>query len=248
MPVVRRTGTISKPRRFLLQVLLLCLVLIIAGYFFIQSSFFNVSSIEISDNHFLSAGEIRQLADIPAGINIFKVDDMQIKQNLMLHPMIKDVFIKRQLPDTLFINIVERQPAILVPSETGFLELDDNGVFLRRLSTISNISLPVLTGVKVDGNVTPGQILANGSLEKALAFIDQIPAQYRIMVMEIELKADQYFVYTSQGVQVRLGNQEDLAPKFIILDELIKTGQLEDRFIEYVDLTTVATPVIKYRD
>lgn len=248
MPVVRRTRTISKPRRLLLQVLLLCLIVTVAFYFFIQSSFFNVSTIEIRNNHFLSSGEILQLADIPRGINIFKVEDIQIKQNLMLHPMVKEVELKRHLPDIMIINIVERKPVILVPSETGFLELDESGVFLRKVSTISNVSLPILTGIQINTDIAPGQVLVNDSLAKALEFLSKIPVEQRSIVVELELKGGQYIVYTSQGIQVRFGNQKDVPQKFAILDELIKSDQLEDKFIEYVDITTVATPVIKYRD
>ncbi|HHU31174.1 MAG: cell division protein FtsQ/DivIB [Zhaonellaceae bacterium] len=248
MPVVRRTRTISKPRRLLLQVLLLCLIVTIALYFFIQSSFFSVSTVEIRNNKFLSSGEIKQLADIPMGINIFKVEDAKVKQNIALHPMVKDVKLRRQLPDTLIISIEERQPVVLVPSETGFIELDESGVLLQRISTISGVSLPILTGVKINTDISPGQVVVNENLAKTLEFISKIPEDKRALLMEIELKGFEYIVYTPQGIQVRFGSPEKVEQKIAILEEIIKSGQLEDKIIEYIDLTTVATPVIKYRD
>jgi len=232
----------------LLQVLFFLIIVTIAFYFFIQSSFFNVANVEIRNNHFLSSGEIKQLADIPLGINIFKVNDVQVKQNISLHPMVKNVELKRQLPDTLVITVEERQPVILIPSEKGFLEFDESGVFLRKISTISQVSLPVLTGVKIDQDISPGQVLVNENLAKALEFVSNVPKEQRNLLMEIEIKDGQYIVYTPQGIQVRFGNQEDLPQKIAILEEIIKSGELENKIVDYIDLTTVATPVLKYRD
>lgn len=248
MPVVRRTRTMSKPQRILLQALLLCLIITIAFYFFIQSSFFNISTVVIKNNLFLSSGDIRQLADVPLGSNTFKIDDIRIKHNLMLHPMIKDVKIYRELPDVLTIYIVERTPVILIPSETGFLELDETGVFLKKVSTISNVQLPILTGVKVDTNITPGQVVVDEKLAKSMEFLSKVPVEYQAMLMEIELKDNQYIIYTPEGIKAIIGNEENISQKLQILQEIINGGQLKGKLIDYIDLTTVATPVVKYRN
>ena len=162
--------------------------------------------------------------------------------------MIKDVKIYRELPDVLIIYIVERTPVILIPSETGFLELDETGVFLKKVSTISNVQLPILTGVKVDTNITPGQVVVDEKLAKSMEFLSKVPVEYQAMLMEIELKDDQYIIYTPEGIKAIIGNEENISQKLQILQEIINGGQLKGKLIDYIDLTTVATPVVKYRN
>lgn len=248
MPVVRRTRTLNKAQRILFRVLFFCLLVVLALYFFVQSSFFNVTKVDIRNNAFLSATEIKQLADIPLGINIFKLDEKKIKDNLLMHPLVKDVILKRELPDTIIISMIERSPVVLVPSEQGFLELDETGVYLKKVSAISNTELPVVTGLKIASTAGPGQVIVDKKLAQVLEFISKVPAEQRKLLMEIEVKDNQQLViYTPDGMQVRLGNGADVEQKLQLLEQIIKDGTLADRIVEYIDLSTTSTPVVKYR-
>lgn len=247
MPVVRRTRTIGKAQRGLLRALFLFLLIVLAVYFFFQSSFFNVTRVDVRNNAFLTSVEIKQLANVPLGANIFKIDENRIKQNLLLHPLVKDVKISREFPDTIIITMVERKPLLLIPSEQGFLELDETGIYLKKVSTISDVALPIVTGVKIPPNVGPGQVIVDPKLAQALEFLSKVPEEKRKILMEIEIKDHQQFlVYTPEGIEVRFGSGSEVEQKLKLLEQIMQDGKLAGKAVEYIDLSTVATPVVKY--
>lgn len=195
----------------------------------------------------MKATEIEQLANPPYGTNIFTVDSKLMEQNLLLHPMVKEVKITRKLPHTLVISVVEREPILLVPTEQGFLELDQTGVYLKKVSTISDVGLPVVTGVDVPANVGPGQVIRDQKLTQALEFLSKTPRDKRQLIMELEVKDNsQFSIFTHKGIEVHFGLAEDLEQKFEILAQILKSGELTGKKVEYIDLTTPAIPVIKY--
>lgn len=248
MPVVRRVRPNTRVQKKLLRVLFFSLLSVLAVYFFFRSSFFNLKGLEIQNNVYLQDAEIEQLANPPYGANIFTVDSKLLEQNLLLHPMVKEVEITRKLPHTLVISVVEREPILLVPTEQGFLELDQTGVYLKKVSTISNVGLPIVTGVDVPANVGPGQIIVDPKLTQALEFLSKTPQEKRRLIMELEVRDNnQYYLFTSEGIEVRFGLAEDLEQKFEILEQILKSGDLAGKKVEYIDLTTPAIPVIKYQ-
>ena len=44
------------------------------------------------------------------GQNLISIDKGEIKKRILVHPLVKDVEIKRNLPTTLEIEIKEREP------------------------------------------------------------------------------------------------------------------------------------------
>ncbi len=82
-----------------------------------QSSFFHIKKIEISGEHRTNDSEILDLADVKTGDNILKLNLFIIEKKVTSHPWVKSVFVKRQLPSTLMIRIVEHQPLAIVKIE-----------------------------------------------------------------------------------------------------------------------------------
>lgn len=248
MPVVRRVRPNSRAQKRFLRALFLILLSILAFYFFFRSSIFNISQLEVRDNFYLTPGEIEQLANVPYGSNIFTLDSKVMEQNLLLHPMVKEVEISRKWPDTVVISVVEREPVLLVPSEQGFLALDATGVYLKKVSTISDVGLPLVTGLEVPDNVGPGQVIKDEKLAQALEFLSKTPEDKRHLIMELEVKDNnQYCVYTHEGIEVRFGLAAEVEEKFEILAQILKSGELNWQKVKYIDLNTPHIPVIKYQ-
>jgi len=79
------------------------------------------------------------------GQNIFSVDLGKAARHLVQHPWIKSAIVRRQLPDTLVLEVTERTAVALLQAERLYL-VDADGVPFKRLEKGDNGDLPLLTG------------------------------------------------------------------------------------------------------
>lgn len=89
------------------------------------------------------------------------VDVAAIRDRLMQFGWVKDARVSRRLPDTLVIDIVERQPAALWQDKQQLALIDAQGVVLDRVPVTKMPDLPLLIG--------PEANLHNGELERLMA-------------------------------------------------------------------------------
>ena len=92
------------------------------------------------------------------------VDVVGIRQRLLRFGWVKDARVSRRLPDTLVIDIVERNPAALWQSSGRLALIDAEGVVLDRVPVDKMPDLPLLIG--------PG---ANGRAEQLGRLMDAVP-------------------------------------------------------------------------
>lgn len=74
------------------------------------------------------------------------VDLAAVRARLMQYPWIEDARVSRRLPDTLVINIVEREPAAIWQHQGKLILIDPSGVQLEPVSREAMPDLPVLIG------------------------------------------------------------------------------------------------------
>jgi len=74
------------------------------------------------------------------------VDVDAIRQRLLGYGWVKDARVSRRLPDTLTIDIVERQPAALWQYRDRLALIDADGVVIDRVSVTQMPDLPLLIG------------------------------------------------------------------------------------------------------
>lgn len=87
--------------------------------------------------------QIIQMGHVPVNQNIFRVNLVRVSEALKHAPVIKEAAVKRELPDTLRVEVQERHPAILVRSESGAYHADSDGVLFERAPDTPG-KLPVL--------------------------------------------------------------------------------------------------------
>ena len=68
-----------------------------------------IKNIEVINNKNISKDEIIKLSGINKGDNIFYTNMDNIKNGIITNPYIMKVEIKRELPDTILINVKERE-------------------------------------------------------------------------------------------------------------------------------------------
>lgn len=241
----RRIRRVRKGQLALFRIMILIILGSLCLFYFIQSPFWSLTTVEVEGNYFVSSEEITQVSGILLDTNIFKLDLEQAKNHILLHPIIKQVQFSRKLPGTLIIKIKERTPKAILPGSGQFFEIDEQGVILRAISTVSDVELPLITGLDMEG-LGPGEKIPNPHLGEALSLIKLLPSDLLSRVSEMDLSSPgTVFLHVLDGFQVNFGSGDRIEEKIQLLSEIFTSSEIKIGELEYVDLSFAGPPVIK---
>ncbi|MBI4125121.1 MAG: FtsQ-type POTRA domain-containing protein [Deltaproteobacteria bacterium] len=142
--------------------------------------------------------EIVEAADLHTGVNLFSLNLQAVEAKILRLPWIRSVSIRRQVPGTLWIHVIEQRPkALLLDGRLYFVS--DEGAVFKGLEREPDRDLPVITGMK-----------GGEDLQTALRLIDFFEEKNDLGVFglsEIHYNAAAgYSVVTLQGpLEVKLG-------------------------------------------
>lgn len=220
------------------------------GYFFSISPFFKLAEIQVTGNDTVSQEKAVQLSGLEIGSNIFGINTDRTAQYLSIDPNIKRAVVKKKYPSTISITLIEREPAVIVPTGNGFVYVADDAIVVSRHKQVSSLQYPLLTGVSgFPMGIVPGTPIESPSLEAGIYLAAQLPEDSISMIAEINVSNTQnILLYTVSGVEVRLGDKEDIKNKYnlmlTIMEELVKNSKMETA--KYVDVSIPEKPVIYY--
>lgn len=227
--------------------ILLVLIILIAGFLFIRSSYFAVGSVIVEGNKYVSVEDVYRIADIPDAVNIFNLNTSTIKTRLLHDLRIAEADVSRQFPGTIVIRITERKPIAYVASNYGFLEIDRQGVVLAVYKNIKNVNVPMITGVRLD-NQYVGDTIENTVIKSIVQYLSALDEATLNQFSEINFRTpDQVVAYTVKSMQIRLGSHEKLPDKANLTNEILRELRSKKVQIEYIDLN-FALPVIKFKE
>lgn len=94
--------------------------------------------------------------------NLFRLDPGELRNRLLARePSVESVRVIRELPDTLYVDIVERTPEALVNGPESDLVVDSKAILMQRnrCMDISSSSLPVILGLPNASAYPPGSAI-----------------------------------------------------------------------------------------
>ena len=120
MAKVRKKRKRLRIKRFLIFLCILSLF-VVAFYFLLNVS---INHITVSGNKVLEEQEVLSLSRLTTHDSFLKVNTFSVKKKLLKYPLIKDVKIKRKLPNNIEIIIKEKKMLYYVESE-NYVVLED---------------------------------------------------------------------------------------------------------------------------
>ncbi|MCI5217773.1 MAG: FtsQ-type POTRA domain-containing protein [Candidatus Electrothrix sp. LOE2] len=114
-----------------------------------RSGTFSVRRITVQGNRMSNEAQIRTLADIKRGDQLFSVAEEEIAERIRRHPWVAQAEVERVWPDTLTIRISEHRPLAMINIEgnkPGLYYLDHNGIIFAQVEPLQDIDYPVITG------------------------------------------------------------------------------------------------------
>ena len=130
---------------------------------------FRVKSVDVTGVKRMDSRPVFQIALDQKSMAMPLVDVATIRQKLLRYGWVKDARVSRRLPDTLVIDIVEREPAALWQDAQRLSLIDADGVVLDRVKVSDMPDLPLLVG--------PGANAQSGGLNALLAQVPSLRPQ-----------------------------------------------------------------------
>ena len=130
---------------------------------------FRVRSVDVTGVQRMDSRPVFQIALDQKSMAMPLVDVAGIREKLLRYGWVKDARVSRRLPDTLVIDIVEREPAALWQDATKLSLIDSEGVVLDRVKVSDMPDLPLLVG--------PGANAHSNELNLLLAAVPTLKPQ-----------------------------------------------------------------------
>jgi cell division protein FtsQ len=103
-----------------------------------------LTEISVSGNQRLTYGQVLEIAGLRLGQNSLGVNVTRVEAALSQNPWVEFVTVRRELPDKLFITLVERQPSFWVRQDGQLYFADAKGDIITQLTPGDSASLPLL--------------------------------------------------------------------------------------------------------
>jgi cell division protein FtsQ len=199
---------------------------------------FAIRHMEIAGTQHTSRADLDRVMGPYLGTNLFHLDIARLHRDLASLSWVSRVEIKKQLPDTLRVKIVERTPVALAEYGNGVAYVDEHGTPFAELSpAVGDPDLPLITGAS-------GEDLA-----RCVAILRQLrthdPEIYA-RISEVRPLPPRGFAFFDRQLQAFVyANEEELSSKWRDLYAIVAAERFTPRDIAYADLRFNGRVVMK---
>jgi len=217
--------------------------------FIFSSNFCNIEEVIIKGNDCLSEDEILCSSKVKLGENIFKLDLKKSKDSLMQGPWIKEVEIKRVIPDKIIISIKERKPAAIIHIREEYFSSTKEGIVLSKIDSLEEkFSLPLVLGLEID-EIKIGEIIDKPEFRTALESTNSVEVILPKKFCRVEILSPDDFMICNKddSLKVRVNGPEGIINKENLLREALEKIEREKLLVEYIDIRFKDSLVIKLK-
>ncbi len=224
-------------------------VLFIYAYnYLLSTSYFEIKEISVRGVKELTEKDILAMAKIQPRSNILAVSTDVVAGRIAANPWVKHIYVGRELPDRLVLDVRERTPIALLKQAGNFYLMDGEGVVFKKLSKGDDVDLAIVTGVNIQAKVQSALMAEALKLLETLSTSDQ----HALLGTVSEMHVDEVFglsVLTDKGLHLKLG-RENFAGKLhqlqIVLSDLEMRGMKNGHL--FVDLADVSKVTVQRKD
>ncbi len=176
------------------------------------SSVLAVSGVAVGGTDVLSPRAVRQAAQVPMGTPLATVDLKAVSARVDDLPAVARVDVSRAWPDTVHIQVTERDAVAVVDRDGSLRGVDEHGVLFRGYRTRPDLPLiRTRAGTRSD------------ALAEAARVAGALPSRLSARVDYVEVHTvDTIALQLHDGRTVRWGSADDSAQKAKVLDVLLR--------------------------
>ena len=191
----------------------LILIVVIVLYTSLNSGIFNSDNIEIEGNKYVESEYIIKALEVNNNKNIFRYNIKDMEEILLNNKYIDKVEIKRLLPNTLKVSIIEKEIVANLYNEEIYCYIDKEGNFVDEIDE-NNKDNEVIT-VHIDYNKTDSQEIKfkNEENKKRLLYLLEYIKEEGIYkkIDNIDMtKPNSINMSTKEDINILLNSDEEL--------------------------------------
>ena len=237
----RRGGT--HPARVAILGCLLVASLAAMLWIYTGTGVLNVKSVEVRGNEQLDTAYLKSLSGITQDSHLLKMDVGAVEGALLSEPYVTAVDVSRRFPNTVVLEITERQPSAYIFQNGKYNLVAQGGMILESteskpqgLVEIRDLELPLLL---------PGVEISDNDFETITSLLSSLPPTLREMAVTVGHMDGGGLYVESEDTTVIYGDVSELSRKNTIA--LLALTGLVDRYgsVEYIDISFPDHPVIK---
>jgi cell division protein FtsQ len=196
-------------------------LVLLAGWLLWGTSVMGVREVRVTGTAILTPAEVRDVAAVAERTPLLRVRAGEVAARVAALPPVAAVQVRRDWPDTVVIEVVERTAVVVVPSVEGFRLIDPAGVGFHTVPA-APAGLPVLILVE-PGSEQP-------ATEAALTVLAALTPQLRAELSAVTVAGPADIRLTlGSGRTVLWGDQQDSADKARVATVLLeRDGEVID--------------------
>ena len=260
----KRLNRVQKSyRRYIVRIAIIVsaiIALLIGGIILYYSPLFTIEKVEVKGVEHLTASEMTELASVPAGTTLLRVNEAGITSRLYQEPWVRGVSFNRVFPDTLELNIAERKIAAVVEVTVDNAQKTENwaisadGIWLMNIpaensAAASKISAKVyddadsvlkITSVPYGVRPVMGTNCSDESVKNALSIVQGMTTSLADQVKTVSAsETETTTLILENGVEIAFGDAEDIRDKERVCMQLMEQNPGQ---IAYINVRIVDKP------
>jgi len=202
-----------------------------------HAEMFQIAGVDVKGVKQLSESDLKEIAGMFNGQNIFQVDLEAAVRRARAHPWVRDVRIYRQLPNRVSMVFSERVPAAVLDTGSGRYLLDSDAVIIDRIAKETAQKWPFPVVAIKDLRARPGEQVATDGMREAQTLMAEIAARGGWQPAEVTIRAGSSesitLVYKGHEFRMGSGNYPEKLRRLAEIMDDVKQRKLD---IAYVDL------------
>lgn len=204
--------------------ILLTIIIGLVILFFV-SDLFAITQIDISGNNQINQEQIMLLSSINLNDNILLLSKHRVEKSIKENPYIKEVTIKKKLPDKIEIVIEEREKSFVLRTSKEYVYIDTQGYILQ--TSNDKINKPIIYGYETnEEELIEGKRLNDSDLDNLGTILKIIESSKKIDISDkityINIKEGKFILYLeSENKLIYLGNCSNLANRMLYAKDIL---------------------------
>lgn len=215
------------------------LLSILSIYTILNSNLFDLEHMEIQGNNVVTETDIMKMTSIKMNDNLFKYRLSKMESLIKKSPYVKDVNIKRKLPNKLSINITENTEDAIIESNNKYVYINRDGKILNEKDSITNENIPVVKNFEIlEYNVGDKIKIKDESIKNRLLYLLECFNDNNLSreIDTISLEKYNLTMENKDGINILLKLDDDIAYNIKRLNKIIIDLKTKGRKRGSIDL------------
>ena len=250
MKEIKKFIKAKKRKKLIKKMILMTIVIVVGGFIFItRAPIFNIKSIALKGNVTIADEVILSEVSDRIGLNIFTVNQRQIKEEVLKNRYVSTVDIKRKGINTLEINITEEAPVYYIDNGIELLIINNDLEVLEEVDNIQGRNLVEVKGIDLSAKDDESRIDEFNSYKSILSNFYPFISKNResIYLSSLDISNIVNIIGYIGNVEILFGDDSDLYNKMenvyrIMLADNVNIGK------GYINVSFNGSPVVKIEE